>query len=97
MSYGISREEESKIPEFNSHAEARKYFKDKYGDSFQLMDSDDSSGEKIYFYKLILNKKVYMEMIEEMNRNGFASMSEERMFSSQDIQIFENGNIHIVH
>ena len=97
MSYGISREEEYQLPRFKSHDEARKYFKDKYGDSFQLMDSDDSSGEKIYFYKLILNKKVYMEMIEEMNRNGFASMSEERMFSSQDIQIFENGNIHIVH
>lgn len=97
MQYGISREEESKMPEFKSHTEARKYFKDRYGDDFQLMDSDDCSGEKIYFYKLILNKKLYMDMMEEINSKGFCSMSKERMFSSQDIQISENGNIHIVH
>lgn len=97
MSYGISREEEHQLPDFKSHSEARKYFKDKYGDNFQLMDSDSSSGEKIYFYKLILNKKAYMDMQKEMNSKGYATMSEERMLSSQDIQIFEDGKIHIVH
>lgn len=97
MSYGISRDEEYQLPKFNSHAEARKYFKDKYGDDFQLMDSNVISGEKIYFYKLILNRKVYMDMLEEMNKTGFVSMNEERMFSSQDIQIFEDGRINIVH
>ena len=97
MQYGISREEESKIPEFKSHDEARKYFKDKYGDDFQLVDSENTSDGKIYFYKLILNREVYMDMIKEMNKSGYVPMTEERMFCTQDIQIFEDGHIHIVH
>lgn len=97
MNYGISREEEHQLPEFKSHKEAREYFKNKYGDDFQLMDSDDSSEDKIYFYKLILNKEIYMDMLKEMREKGFASMSEERMFCTQDIQIMESGIVHIVH
>ena len=97
MHYGISREEESRLPEFKSHDEARKYFKDKYGDDFQLIDSDTSSGEKIYFYKLILNREVYMDMLKEMNKNWFVPMTEEKMFCTQDIQITEEGMVHIVH
>jgi len=61
------------------------------------MDSDDCSGEKIYFYKLILDRKIYMDMIKEMDTNGYATMSKEKIFSTQDIQIFESGHIHIVH
>ena len=98
MKYGISREEESKIPEFKSHAEARKYFKDKYGNDFQMTDSFEVEDiGKIYAYKLILNREVYMDMIKEMNKNGFVPMTKERMFCTQDIQITEDGRVHIVH
>lgn len=97
IEYGISREEEAKLPEFKSHDEARAYLKKEYGDNFQLMNSEDVFGETMYCYKLILNEKVYDEMMNELAKNGFCGMTEERMFSSQDIQIFESGNIHIVH
>lgn len=97
MKYGISREEEYALPKFKSHQEARAYFKDKYGEDFQLMDSDVIDGEKIYFYKLILNKEALEEMYRQIEEKGYASGTTEMMFSSQDIQIWENGGIHIVH
>lgn len=97
MKYGISREEEANFPDFKSHDEARKFFKDKYADNFQMIDSGFIGDEKIYYYKLILNREVYLDMIKELNKNGFTGMTEERLFSTQDIQIFENGHLHIVH
>lgn len=97
MKYGISREEEAKLPSFKSHNEARKFLKDKYGDDLELIDSDFIDGQKIYFYKLILNKEVYLDMIESMNKGIIIEMNEERLFCTQDIQIFENGHLHIIH
>lgn len=97
MSYGISREEEYNLPQFKSHEEARIFFKEKYGDDFQMTDSSEIDGEKIYFYKLILNREAFEELHNQLREKGCAKMTKEMMFSSQDIQIFESGHIHIVH
>lgn len=97
MSYGISREEEYALPQFKSHAEARAYFKEKYGSDFQMTDSAEIDGEKIYFYKLILDRKAFGELNRQLEEKGYATPTKEMMFSSQDIQIFESGHIHIVH
>ena len=79
----ISREEESKMPSFTSHDEARAYFKDKYGNDFQMIDSREFEDKKIYFYNLILNKEKYLESRD--------------LFSYQSIEIDNNGNVHIIH
>lgn len=97
MSYGISREEEHALPEFKSHTEARAYFKEKYGDDFQMTGSDTIDGEKIYFYKLILDRKAHKELMDQLMTKGYGAMTKEMLFSSQDIQIWETGGIHIVH
>lgn len=97
MKYGISRKEEAELPSFKNHDEARRFFKERYGDSFQMYDSDDSHEPKIYFYRLILNKEAYIEMNNELIENGFCVMTEEKAYCTQDIQIFEDGRIHIVH
>ncbi|TKI73673.1 hypothetical protein FC701_36825, partial [Bacillus mycoides] len=44
----ISREEEVEIPNFKSHEEARTYFKEKYGDAFQISESFKIDGEQVY-------------------------------------------------
>lgn len=44
----ISREEEAEIPDFKSHEEARKYFKERYGDAFQLSEPFKIDGEQVY-------------------------------------------------
>ena len=66
----ITREEEHNLPDFTSHDEARAYFKQRYGDKFQLEDSVEINGRKLYFYQLCY---------------------------TQSIQIFEDGEIHIVY
>ena len=97
VKYGISRDEEALLPKFNSHDEARIFFKGKYGDDFQMTGSDTFDDEKIYFYKLILDRKTHQEMHKELRRNGFCGMTKERMFCTQSIQIMEDGGVHIVH
>lgn len=101
MNRGISRTEEANIPKFNSHDEARAYFKEKYGDNFMMMDSAIIDGMKLYFYDLILNKEAYILMQEKKRQSPImldtSTITEEMFFSSQRIEIFENGNIHILH
>jgi len=103
----ISRDEEYELPQFCSHAEARKYFKSIYGHSFEMQDSGMFNGEKIYFYNLILNKDVYRKCVEELKQMGFPKMLKDDgtdeclafryMFSHQKIEISEDGRIHIIH
>ena len=101
----ISREAESRLPRFNTHLEAREYFKSIYGDKFQMQDSKGCGEEKIYFYHLILDMKQYLECLNEINEQQIESLqwteegclAERYMFSYQAIEISENGNVHIMH
>jgi len=92
----ISREEEANLPKFNNHDEARKYFKDLYGDMFQMKDSEIIDGRKIYFYHLILDHDAFMKGIKEMNDQGFSS-GFDFLRSHQNVEILEDGGIHIIH
>lgn len=103
----ITRDEEHKFPRFNSHTEAREYFKSKYGHSFQMIDSDIIDGEKIYFYNLILDLDAHTKAIEEMGKKGLPLVLEgdgtdtclafRYMNSYQKIEILETGAIHILY
>lgn len=101
MNRGISRTEEANIPQFSSHEEARAYFKELYGTNFMMIDSTVVDGMKLYFYDLILNKEAYILMQEKKRQSPVmldtSTITEEMFFSSQRIEIFENGNIHILH
>ena len=96
MIQAISREEEAALPDFDSHEEARNWFKEKYGKDFMMVDSELISEEIIYFYHLILNRDVYEREMEKL-RKGEPSVGTDLMNSYQVVEIFEGGNIHIVH
>ncbi len=99
MMYGknsISREDEAKIPEFNSHDDARAWFKEKYGENFVLTSSEVIDERKIYFYHLILDRNNY-DQLQENLQNGKGSVSIELMFSYQSVEIDANGYIHVIH
>lgn len=91
-----SREDEANLPEFKSHDEAREYFKKKHGSDFMMIGSDEIDGEKIYYYALILNREEYNKGMERLERTGYAD-GLSLLNSYQKIEIWENGNIHMIH
>lgn len=60
----ISCEEEAEIPNFKSHEEARKYFKEKYGDAFQISESCEVDGEQVYFYMYIVDRYLFFLLLQ---------------------------------
>ncbi|MBJ8108950.1 hypothetical protein JDS99_04635 [Bacillus cereus group sp. N6] len=93
----ISREDEAKIPSFSSHDEARSWFINKYGNTFQLVNSEPIDDQECYFYYLILDEKEFTKGRELLLKNGMLVTSIEYLGSYQSIEIFEDGRIHIVH
>lgn len=93
----ISRQVEAEFPEFDSHEKARKYFKNKYGDSFILTSSEMIGDDKVYFYHLILDRQEYLKGREKLEKDGFIMNSLDFINSHQPFEIFEDGRIHIVH
>lgn len=96
MKKGYSREDEYNLPQFNSHDEARAFFKEQHGNDFQLVDSDFIGDKKIYFYYLILDHKAFDKGQQEMNDNG-VTYGMDFLNSFQKIEIWEDGNIHMLH
>ncbi|TKI83289.1 hypothetical protein, partial [Bacillus mycoides] len=70
MKLWISREEEAEIPNFTSLEEARKYFKEKYEDAFQLSESFKIDGEQVYSYMYIVDRKKFNEMQDYMEKHN---------------------------
>jgi hypothetical protein len=94
----LTREYEANLPEFNSHDEARSYFKNKFGDSFVMMDSNVIGGEKHYRYYLILDPEAFNKMQQELRENGhYADPDLSGLMSYQTIEIAETGEIHILY
>lgn len=92
----ISRKAEAELPDFSSHELARKYFKNKYGDRFIMMNSEMIDGMKIYFYSLILDNEIFKDGQEKLGQ-GEPVSGLDFMNSYQPIEIWEDGRIHIVH
>lgn len=91
----ISREDEANIPAFTSHHDAIKYFKDKYGSDL-LYEEYDS---ECYFFCLILDHEAFRKGRNAMKKGNPLTGDDALSFiySYQSIQIFDNGNVHIVH
>ncbi|MEC3195663.1 hypothetical protein P9Z84_23635 [Bacillus cereus] len=99
----ISGEEEAEIPNFKSHEEARNYFKEKYGDAFQLSEPFRIDGEQVYSYMYIVDKKKFNEMQNYMEKHNTRLIdagnpeTEGFMEFYQSILIFEDGRLSITH
>lgn len=100
-----TREWEATIPEFNSHDEARAWFKSKFGKDFEFAGTDIINGEKCYFYHLIGHRKDYEFYQEYLKRQGKSAyqiteqneaITENGMFSYNSVEIWESGGIHVV-
>lgn len=93
----ISRKAEAELPEFDSYADAQKYFSTKYGGKFVLANIEMIDGEEIFFYHLILDEKEYFSGREKLAKDGYIHDSLSFINSYQPIEIFHSGRIHIIH
>ena len=96
MAKKISREEESTIPTFECHKEAREWFVRKYGDDFIPEGSTITGDEICYFYCLLLDRAVFEEEQRKM-QDGRIGDALAFLNSYQSIQISSRGGVHIVH
>lgn len=92
----ISRKEEAELPSFDSHEEARGYFKERYGDDFIMVGTETIKGEKCYFYYILLDRAAFEEGTRKIQA-GIHDASLKYLESHQPVQIMESGSIHIVH
>lgn len=99
MKYGISRKEEQELPKFKSHEDVRDYFKEKYDENFVLVDSYKAGEGSVYLYDLILNKEAYERV---KSKKSFILIIDDAdpsdmVMDSQQIEIFEDGRVHVIH
>lgn len=92
----ISREEEASFPEFDSFQAAWNFFVGKYDKNMVLESVDFVGTEKCYFCALITDWDTYTEM-NRLLEAGEPVVGMKYVMCRQPIQIFENGQVHIVH
>lgn len=92
----ISREEEASFPDFDSFQDAWDFFSQKYGKDIVLESVDYIGDEKCYFCALIVDGETYWEM-NRLFEKGEPVIGMEFLNCRQPIQIFEGGNVHVVH
>lgn len=92
----ISREEEASFPKFDSFQAAWAFLFGKYEECVVLETIDFVGNEKCYFCALITDWEVYREM-NRLLEEGEPVLGMKYLECRQPIQIFENGQVHIVH
>lgn len=92
----ISREEEASFPEFGSFQDAWDFFLGMFEEDIVLETVDIINGEKCYFCALITDWESYREM-NRFFEDGMPVSGMKYLECRQSIQIFENGQVHIVH
>lgn len=91
----LSRDFEKDLPQFSSHLEAKDFFEDLFGDDFVLKSVEKIDNESVYFYEIIHNRNMWEKFMKDLSAHGYAS-GIEGLMSSQDVQIWESGNVHII-
>lgn len=92
----LTRKFEQELPEFQSHTDARKWFKKRFGDNFVMADSEIIGEEKYYFYHLIVDRAAYETGMKKLREEGYAS-GFDLPLSYHPVEISETGLVHIVY
>ena len=93
----ISRAEEASLPDFQNHEEAREYFIEKYGNDFVFTSAEKIGSQMCYFYHLIIDHETYKMTMKTLKEGLPVQGGSEILSCYQPIEIFANGNVHIVH
>ncbi|GAE27824.1 hypothetical protein JCM9140_3985 [Halalkalibacter wakoensis JCM 9140] len=84
----------NKMPDFQSHEEARSWFKEQFGDRFLLKNSDEIEGERVYYYHLVKDQEVYEQYMQSLSNTVDQDITSMQPFESYStIEISEDGGI----
>lgn len=83
-----------RIPDFTSHDEARKWFKEEFGDRFLSRSIDEIEGKRVYYYHLIKDFDMYQEYMESLSSSVKHEITSMKPFESYTtVEISEDGGI----
>ncbi|MCQ6268290.1 hypothetical protein M1K46_22075 [Fictibacillus sp. WQ 8-8] len=88
--------DEAKIPSFKTHEQAKLWFKEKYGDAFQLSNVEPIDGQQCYSYVLILDVHTYIRGQADLKEHGIMKDALKYLSSHQSIYITDDGSVHFV-
>lgn len=82
------------MPDFNSHEEARSWFKSKFNDQMILKMTDVADGKRIFYYHLIKDEETYQEYMTAINKEEGVNITSTKPFESYStIEITEDGDV----
>lgn len=82
------------LPDFNSHDEAREWFKGHYQDRFLLRNSDVMEGQRVFYYHIVKDPDTYREYMESLSSEVEKEYSSTEPFESYStVEISENGDV----
>ncbi|MDQ0253107.1 hypothetical protein J2S74_000479 [Evansella vedderi] len=82
------------MPNFQNHVEARKWFKDQYGNRFSLRGTDIIEGKMVHYYHLIKDPEVYQNYMESFAKVEEHEITDPNTFESYStVEITEDGDI----
>lgn len=82
------------LPDFQTHEEARSWFKEQFSDRFLLKNSDVFEETRVYYYHIVKNPQAYEEYMESLGNPEVHEISNSELFESYStVEISEDGDI----
>lgn len=96
----ITREFETNLPAFNCHDEAYDYFEERFS-QFRFAGSVVIDGQFCKFYDVVYDSDLYLRFLESkvsalMDGSRLVEPTSDYLDCYQRVEIFEDGNVHIV-
>ncbi|QHW35811.1 hypothetical protein GZH47_33505 (plasmid) [Paenibacillus rhizovicinus] len=92
----LTRQFEADLPQFGSQKEAAAFFTELFGNELELTDIYDVDGQDLWNYRLVIDRHTWEAGQKELNEKGYTSGAD-FMMATQEIQIFDDGSLHIVY
>ncbi|WP_078595966.1 hypothetical protein [Evansella clarkii] len=84
----------NEMPDFETHEEARSWFKKEYEDRFSYKGSEEVDGKRVHYYHLIKEPESYRNYMESFGKLQEHEITHQDTFESYStIEVSEDGGI----
>ncbi|MCM3669036.1 hypothetical protein M3181_08485 [Mesobacillus maritimus] len=84
------------MPDFQSHKEARDWFKGQLQNQFLLRSEDTVNGKRVYYYHIVKNKETYQQYMQSFaSEEGHQITNADTFKSYSTVEISEDGDVSI--